>query len=67
MRDACIRGTREVVLAISMATMTTVVVLLPIIFMGSDTNVRTALSALGMPLSVALIGSLGVAVLLVVL
>ena len=64
LRQACIGGTREMVLAITMATLTTVVVLLPLAFMGSNTNVRTTLAALGMPLSVALLGSLGVALLL---
>ena len=46
------------VLAISMATLTTVAVIVPLVFMGTDQNVRASLTALGMPLSVALIGSL---------
>ncbi len=63
-RDACLDGSREMVLAITMATLTTVVVILPLIFMGSDSNVRTSLTALGMPLSIALLGSLAVGLLL---
>lgn len=64
MRDAAIQGTRELVLAISMATSTTVVVILPLVFMSSDTNLRAAFGAIGITLSVALIGSLFVALLL---
>lgn len=63
-RTACLQGTREVILPITMATLTTVVVILPLMFMGSDANIRIALSAMGMPLSVALLGSLLVAILL---
>ncbi len=63
-RRACLNGTKEVILAITMATMTTVVVIFPLMFMGSDARVRSALSAMGMPLSVALFGSLMVAILL---
>ncbi|MHC5063493.1 MAG: efflux RND transporter permease subunit [Planctomycetota bacterium] len=63
-RKACLYGTREVILPISMATMTTVVVIFPLMFMGSDARVRSALSAMGMPLSIALFGSLMVAILL---
>src|SRR5690606_35909823 len=64
LREACVVGTREVVLPVTMATLTTVVVILPLIFMGSDQNVKIMLAALGMPLSVALLGSLVVALLL---
>ncbi|MCA8941005.1 MAG: efflux RND transporter permease subunit, partial [Planctomycetes bacterium] len=64
MRDAAVQGTREIVLAITMATLTTVVVILPLVFMSSDTQLRPALTALGMTLSVALLGSLFVALLL---
>ena len=63
-RDACVRGTRDVVLALSMATLTTVAVLVPFMFVGEDGNLRVALTAFGMPVCVALIGSLGVALLL---
>jgi HAE1 family hydrophobic/amphiphilic exporter-1 len=60
---ACVRGAREVGLAVCLATLTTVVVLLPIVFMGG-TRSRVLLGAVGIPLSVALIGSLVVALLL---
>ncbi|MEO0480458.1 MAG: efflux RND transporter permease subunit [Planctomycetota bacterium] len=63
-RDACVQGTREMFLAITMATLTTVVVILPIVLLSGDTNVRAVFSALGIPLSVALLGSLFVALLL---
>jgi HAE1 family hydrophobic/amphiphilic exporter-1 len=64
LRDACIEGAREVVLPLTMATSTTVVVLLPLIFMGGETTLRVTMGALGLPLSVALVGSLLVALLL---
>jgi HAE1 family hydrophobic/amphiphilic exporter-1 len=61
LRAACVEGAREMVLPVTMATLTTVVVILPLVFMGSDQNVKATLAALGMPLSVALLGSLVVA------
>lgn len=64
LRAACVAGTREMILPVTMATLTTVVVILPLIFMGSDENVKATLAALGMPLSIALLGSLVVALLL---
>ena len=64
MREAAIQGAREIVLAITMATMTTVVVILPLVFMSGDATVRAALGALGLTLSAALIGSLLVAIFL---
>lgn len=64
LRSACIEGAREVSLAVTMATLTTVVVFLPIIFMGSSGQSRAMFSSIGMPLSVALLGSLFVALLL---
>ena len=63
LRSACIRGAREVGLAVSMATLTTVVVILPMVFIGSD-QARAMLGAVGIPLSVALVGSLLVGLLL---
>lgn len=62
--QACIEGAREVVLPISMATLTTIVVIVPLIFMGNNVQVKASLAALGLPLSVALLGSLFTALLL---
>ncbi len=62
-RQACIQGAREVGLAVTMATMTTVVVIVPMVFIG-DKATRTTLGAVGLPLSVALLGSLFVALML---
>lgn len=62
-RDAAVQGAREVGLAVSLATLTTVVVILPMVFMGSA-QMRTMLGSVGIPLSVALVGSLLVALLL---
>lgn len=64
LRDACVAGAREVGLAVTLATLTTVVVFLPMVFMSGSTMTRTLLGAVGIPLSVALIGSLLVALLL---
>ncbi|MCP3916759.1 MAG: efflux RND transporter permease subunit [bacterium] len=58
---AAIGGVRDVGLAIALATMTSVVVFLPLIFMGDDPTMRTMLSALGMPLCMSLLFSLLVA------
>lgn len=63
LRTACVRGAREVGLAVSMATLTTVVVILPMVFIGDD-RTRISLGAVGIPLSVALVGSLMVGLLL---
>lgn len=60
LREACITGAREVALPVAMATMTTVVVFLPMSFMGNKSS-RITMGAVGIPLSVALIGSLFVA------
>ncbi len=56
-RDACIEGSREVGLAVTMSTLTTVVVFLPLAFMGSR-NSRALMGSVGIPLSVALMASL---------
>jgi HAE1 family hydrophobic/amphiphilic exporter-1 len=64
LRQACVEGAREVGLAITVATLTTVVVFLPMVFMSSQTATRIMFSAVGIPLSVALLGSLFVALLL---
>jgi HAE1 family hydrophobic/amphiphilic exporter-1 len=61
LRSACVDGAREMVLPVTMATLTTVVVILPLVFMGSDQNIKVTLAALGLPLSIALLGSLAIA------
>ncbi|MSR39544.1 MAG: efflux RND transporter permease subunit [Planctomycetes bacterium] len=60
---ACILGTREVSLAVTMSTLSSVVVFLPMAFLGSPSS-RVLLGAVGVPLSTALIASLLVAMLL---
>lgn len=64
LRDACVEGAREIGLAVTLATLTSVVVFLPMIFMGGA-KVRVMLGAVGLPLSVALLASLVVALLLI--
>lgn len=60
-RAAAIRGVRDVGLAIALATLTSVVVFLPLIFMGDNPVMRTMLGALGIPLCASLLFSLLVA------
>ncbi len=64
LREACVEGAHEVGLAVTVATLTTVVVFLPMVFMSSETATRVMFGAVGIPLSVALLGSLFVALLL---
>jgi len=58
---AAVNGVRDVGLAISLATLTSVVVFLPLIFMGDNPRMHVMLSALGIPLCASLIFSLLVA------
>ena len=60
-RAAAVLGVRDVGLAIALATLTSVVVFLPLIFMGQNPQVRTMMEALGVPLCVSLLFSLMVA------
>ncbi|MCZ6795578.1 MAG: efflux RND transporter permease subunit [Planctomycetota bacterium] len=59
-RAAAIQGVREVGLAVSLATLTTVTVLLPIFFL-SDPRFRKITAAIGAPLCVSVLASLLVA------
>ena len=61
-RRAAELGAREIALAVTLATLTTVVVFLPLIFMGEDPQTRTIFEGIGLPLCVALLASLLVAV-----
>lgn len=59
--QAAAAGTREVALAVTLATLTTVVVFLPMIFMGEDPQMRLMFGELGLPLCLSLMFSLGAA------
>ncbi len=61
---ACIRGVQEVGTAVSLATLTTIVVFLPMILMGDDPGSKVILGSFGLPLSSALLASLFVALIL---
>ena len=61
-KPAAIRGTGEVVLAITLSTLTTMVVFLPIILMTEDADFSFFMGELGMPVVWALGASLMVAV-----
>lgn len=56
--EASARGTRTVALAVILSTMTTVVVFLPMIFMGENPILRLMFGALGLPLCASLLASL---------
>lgn len=55
---AAVRGARDVGLAVALATLTTVVVFLPLIFMGENPMIRVMFGAIGIPLCVSLLASL---------
>ncbi len=59
--DAAIKGASEVSLAITMATLTTVVVFLPLILMNDDSGMTFYMLRIGLPVMTALLGSLFVA------
>jgi HAE1 family hydrophobic/amphiphilic exporter-1 len=63
-RAACVQGTRQVGLAVTMSTLTTIVVFLPVIFMTGSPAARLMMQATGVPLSVTLGASLLVALFL---
>ncbi|MDP6849588.1 MAG: efflux RND transporter permease subunit [Planctomycetota bacterium] len=63
--DACINGPSEMALAVTTATLTTVVVFLPLIFMADDRMAKTFTHAMGIPLCVALVSALILAELVV--
>ena len=58
-RDACIKGVSEIGLAITTATLTTMIVFIPMLFI--DGGMRFALSGLALPVMSALLASLVVA------
>ncbi len=64
-REASIRGASEVALAIIMATLTTVVVFLPLMLMGRNAWMAFQLSRIGVPVMIMLVGSLFVALLFI--
>ncbi len=63
--DASVKGASEVSLAITTATLTTVVVFLPLMAMSGDVDLSFFLSKVGVPIILALIGSLFVALLFI--
>ncbi|MFN0058346.1 MAG: efflux RND transporter permease subunit [Planctomycetota bacterium] len=59
-RDAAAAGVREVALAITLATLTTMAVFLPLILLGGDSTIRLFMSELGLPVCYSVAASLGV-------
>ena len=64
-REASVSGASEVALAITMATMTSVVVFLPLILMSGNIGMTFYLFRMGMPVMAMLLGSLFVALLFI--
>ncbi|HEX5136600.1 MAG TPA: efflux RND transporter permease subunit [Planctomycetota bacterium] len=64
-RSAAMEGTAEVGLAVVTSTLTTMVVVLPFIFLSEDSDARIWLASIGMPIAYALLASLAVALILV--
>ncbi len=64
-REASIVGAGEVSLAVTMATLTTVVVFLPIILMSSDDMLGFWMLRIGLPVIVGLVASLGIALIII--
>jgi HAE1 family hydrophobic/amphiphilic exporter-1 len=61
-REAAAEGTREIALAVTLATLTTVVVFLPLIFMTDHAVLRILFASMGLPLSISLLASLLLAI-----
>jgi multidrug efflux pump subunit AcrB len=59
---ASARGARQIALAVTLATLTTVVVFLPLIFMTGEPMLRVLFGGIGIPLCLSLVFSLVVAV-----
>jgi HAE1 family hydrophobic/amphiphilic exporter-1 len=61
-REAARIGVKEIALAVSLSTLTTVVVFMPLVFMTENPMARVFMRGLGLPLSISLLISLLVAV-----
>lgn len=64
-REAAIKGASEVAMPITLATLTTVVVFLPLIFMGDNPGMTYYMARMGVPIIVALLASLVVSLLFI--
>lgn len=65
LETACYRGPAEMMAPVVASTLTSVVVFLPLIFLSKDRNARVFATSIGMPLCVALLASLVLAILIV--
>lgn len=64
-KKAALWGSSEVSLAVTMATMTTVVVFLPLILMNDNVGFRFYMMRIGLPVMISLVGSLFVAMIFI--
>lgn len=60
-RAASAEGTREIALAVTLASLTSIVVFMPLVFLTEQAALRTIFQSLVIPYSVALMASLGLA------
>jgi HAE1 family hydrophobic/amphiphilic exporter-1 len=65
LKEAAVKGASEVALAVTMATLTTVVVFLPLILMNDDVGFQFYMLRIGLPMIFALLASLLVALLFI--
>jgi len=65
LKEAAVTGASEVALAVTMATLTTVVVFLPLMLMNDDVGFRFYMLRIGLPMIFALVASLLVALLFI--
>jgi len=63
--EAVSKGVREVALAVTLATLTTVAVFIPLVFLSGDSNTRLMLGEFGLPVCYSIIASLLVALLFI--
>ncbi len=64
-QEAALRGTSEVSMAVTLATLTTVVVFLPMILMNDDIGFRFYMMRIGLPVIISLLASLLVAMIFI--
>jgi len=65
LKQAVVEGAGEVAVAITLATLTSIVVFIPLMLLGDDRNLRVGMTALGFPFSVALGASLAAALIFI--
>lgn len=65
LHKSVIHGAGEVAVAITLATLTSIVVFIPLVFLGDDRSLRVSMAALGFPFGVSLLASLAAALIFI--